>query len=90
MSKNISDQIVEMLVEVGVKRVYAVIGDSRNLVNDSIRRRWQTPMDTCKARGSWGLCHFHGSGVKWYWSIHPVNNSLDSSINFYLKTLNLT
>jgi pyruvate dehydrogenase (quinone) len=38
MSKKISDQIVEMLVEAGVKRVYAVTGDSLNPVNDAVRR----------------------------------------------------
>ncbi|PQB06989.1 pyruvate oxidase [Polaribacter filamentus] len=38
MSKNISDQIVEMLVEAGVKRIYAITGDSLNPVNDAVRR----------------------------------------------------
>ena len=38
MSKNIADQIVEMLVEAGVKRFYAVTGDSLNQLNDAIRR----------------------------------------------------
>lgn len=38
MSKNISDHIVEMLVEAGVKRIYAVTGDSLNPVNDAVRR----------------------------------------------------
>ena len=38
MSKNISDHLVEMLVEAGVKRVYGVTGDSLNPVNDAIRR----------------------------------------------------
>lgn len=38
MSKNVSDRIVEMLVEAGVKRVYAVTGDSLNPINDAIRR----------------------------------------------------
>jgi pyruvate dehydrogenase (quinone) len=38
MSKNISDYLVEMLVEAGVKRVYGVTGDSLNPVNDAIRR----------------------------------------------------
>lgn len=38
MSKNVSDQIVAMLVEAGVKRVYAVTGDSLNPVNDAVRR----------------------------------------------------
>ncbi|MBE0649663.1 MAG: ubiquinone-dependent pyruvate dehydrogenase [Bacteroidales bacterium] len=38
MSKNVSDRIVEMLVEAGVKRIYAVTGDSLNPVNDAVRR----------------------------------------------------
>jgi pyruvate dehydrogenase (quinone) len=38
MSKNVSDQIIEMLVEAGVKRIYAVTGDSLNPINDAIRR----------------------------------------------------
>jgi pyruvate dehydrogenase (quinone) len=38
MSKNVSDHLVEMLVEAGVKRVYAVTGDSLNPVNDAVRR----------------------------------------------------
>ncbi len=38
MFKNVSDHLVEMLVEVGVKRIYAVTGDSLNPVNDAVRR----------------------------------------------------
>lgn len=38
MSKNVSEQLVEMLVEAGVKRIYAVTGDSLNPVNEAIRR----------------------------------------------------
>ena len=38
MSKIVADQLVEMLVEAGVKRVYAVTGDSLNHFNDAIRR----------------------------------------------------
>lgn len=38
MSKNVSDHLVEMLVEAGVKRIYAITGDSLNPVNDAIRR----------------------------------------------------
>lgn len=38
MSKNISDRLVEMLYAAGVKRIYAVTGDSLNPVNDSVRR----------------------------------------------------
>lgn len=38
MSKNISDQLVETLVEAGIQRVYAVTGDSLNHVNEAIHR----------------------------------------------------
>lgn len=38
MSKNVADQLVEMLVEAGIKRIYAVTGDSLNHVNDAVRR----------------------------------------------------
>lgn len=38
MSKNISDYLVETLVNAGVKRIYAVTGDSLNPVNDAVRR----------------------------------------------------
>ncbi|PUZ27567.1 pyruvate dehydrogenase (quinone) [Chitinophaga costaii] len=38
MSKNVADQLVEMLVESGVKRIYAVTGDSLNEMNDAVRR----------------------------------------------------
>jgi pyruvate dehydrogenase (quinone) len=38
MAKNVADQLVEMLVKVGIKRIYAVTGDSLNEVNDAVRR----------------------------------------------------
>jgi pyruvate dehydrogenase (quinone) len=38
MSKNVSDQLVETLVSCGVKRIYAVTGDSLNHVNEAIQR----------------------------------------------------
>ncbi|MBI1221043.1 MAG: ubiquinone-dependent pyruvate dehydrogenase [Bacteroidetes bacterium] len=38
MSKNVSDHLVEMLVQVGVKRIYAITGDSLNPVNDAVKR----------------------------------------------------
>lgn len=41
MSKTVADQLVEMLIEAGVKRVYAITGDSLNPVNDAIRRNGQ-------------------------------------------------
>jgi len=38
MAKNVADVLVSMLVKVGVKRVYAVTGDSLNPINDAVRR----------------------------------------------------
>lgn len=38
MAKNVSDQLVEMLVNAGIKRIYAVTGDSLNEVNNAVRR----------------------------------------------------
>ncbi|MGM5629712.1 thiamine pyrophosphate-dependent enzyme [Apibacter raozihei] len=38
MAKKVADQLVEMLVEAGVKRVYAVTGDSLNEFNAAIKR----------------------------------------------------
>ncbi len=38
MSKNISDQLVEILVDAGIQRIYAVAGDSLNRVNAAVHR----------------------------------------------------
>jgi len=38
MSKNVSDQLVEILVEAGVQRIYAITGDSLNHVNAAVHR----------------------------------------------------
>ena len=38
MERNISEQIVDMLVDAGIKRIYAVTGDSLNHLNDAVRR----------------------------------------------------
>ena len=38
MAKSVADQLVEMLVNAGIKRVYAVTGDSLNNINDAVRR----------------------------------------------------
>lgn len=38
MSKTVADQLVTMLVDAGIKRIYAVTGDSLNEVNDAVRR----------------------------------------------------
>jgi len=37
MAKTVSDQMVAMLAEAGVKRIYAVTGDSLNNVNNAVR-----------------------------------------------------
>ncbi|WP_447640560.1 MULTISPECIES: thiamine pyrophosphate-dependent enzyme [Chitinophagaceae] len=41
MAKKVADQLVETLVEAGIKRIYAVTGDSLNYVNDAVRRNGQ-------------------------------------------------
>lgn len=38
MAKNIADQLVDTLEKVGVKRIYAVTGDSLNEVNEAVRK----------------------------------------------------
>ncbi|MES2108050.1 MAG: thiamine pyrophosphate-binding protein, partial [Bacteroidota bacterium] len=38
MAKSVADQLVEMLVNAGIKRIYAVTGDCLNNVNDAVRR----------------------------------------------------
>lgn len=38
MSKTVADQLVSMLAGAGIKRIYAVTGDSLNEVNDAVRR----------------------------------------------------
>src|SRR3569833_3547074 len=38
MAKSVSELLIEMLAEAGVKRIYAVTGDSLNEVNDAVRR----------------------------------------------------
>lgn len=38
MAKNVAEQLVEMLTTAGVKRIYAVTGDSLNEINDAVRR----------------------------------------------------
>jgi len=38
MRKNVSDELVETLVEAGIQRIYAVTGDSLNHVNEAVQR----------------------------------------------------
>ncbi len=41
MGKKVADQIVQMLLDNNVKRIYAVTGDSLNELNDAVRRNGQ-------------------------------------------------
>lgn len=38
MSKTLAEQMVDMIAEAGIRRIYGVTGDSLNLLNDAIRR----------------------------------------------------
>jgi pyruvate dehydrogenase (quinone) len=38
MSKKVAEQLVGMLVQAGIKRIYAVTGDSLNELNDAVRK----------------------------------------------------
>jgi pyruvate dehydrogenase (quinone) len=38
MSKKVAEQLVEMLIQSGIKRIYAITGDSLNELNDAVRR----------------------------------------------------
>ena len=37
--KKVADQLVDMLLAAGIKRIYAITGDSLNELNDAVRRR---------------------------------------------------
>ena len=39
MAKNVAEQLVDTLEKAGVKRIYAVTGDSLNEVNEAVRKR---------------------------------------------------
>ena len=39
MLRTIADQIAEILVAAGVKRIYGIVGDSLNGLTDSLRRQ---------------------------------------------------
>jgi pyruvate dehydrogenase (quinone) len=38
MSKKVADQLVEMMLQAGIRRVYGITGDSLNELNDAVRR----------------------------------------------------
>jgi pyruvate dehydrogenase (quinone) len=46
MTHRVADELVSRLVEAGVKRIYAIVGDSLNPVTDAVRRngmlQWAT------------------------------------------------
>ncbi|MDB5150153.1 MAG: ubiquinone-dependent pyruvate dehydrogenase [Mucilaginibacter sp.] len=39
MSAKVADQLVEMMLNAGIKRIYAITGDSLNELNDAVRKR---------------------------------------------------
>ncbi|MDB5136001.1 MAG: pyruvate oxidase [Mucilaginibacter sp.] len=39
MARKVAEQLVEMLVNAGIKRVYSVTGDSLNQFNDAVRKK---------------------------------------------------
>ena len=45
MAKKVADQLVDTLEKAGVRRIYAVTGDSLNEVNEAVRKngrlRWR-------------------------------------------------
>ena len=38
MAKKVAEQLVDTLIEAGVRRIYAVTGDSMNEVNEAVRQ----------------------------------------------------
>src|SRR4030081_3476100 len=38
MARTVADQLVNALVQAGVKRIYGIVGDSLNPISDAIRR----------------------------------------------------
>lgn len=38
MAKKVAEQLVDTLIEAGVRRIYAVTGDSLNEVNEAVRQ----------------------------------------------------
>lgn len=39
MAQKVAEQVIDVLVDTGVKRIYAVTGDSLNEINDAVRRK---------------------------------------------------
>ncbi|MEP6951683.1 MAG: hypothetical protein ABI863_20490 [Ginsengibacter sp.] len=48
MPKKVADQLVEMMLQAGIKRIYSIIGDSLNELNDAVRRSPGPAVDTCQ------------------------------------------
>ena len=47
MAKKVADQLVDTLEKAGVRRIYAVTGDSLNEVNEAVRKKRQIAVDSC-------------------------------------------
>lgn len=41
MAKKVAEQLVDTLIEAGVRRIFAVTGDSLNEVNEAVSKRRQ-------------------------------------------------
>src|ERR1700748_3337404 len=87
MAKNVADQLVEMLVNTGIKRIYAVTGDSLNEVNDAVRRegtiQWihvrheEVGAFAARAEAQWGgLAWCAGSSGPGH--VHLINGLYDA------------
>lgn len=47
MAKKVADQLVDTLEKAGVRRIYAVTGDSLNEVNEADSEKRQIAVDSC-------------------------------------------
>lgn len=47
MAKNVAEQLVDTLEKAGVKRIYAVTGDSLNEVNEAVRKNGKSNGSMC-------------------------------------------
>ena len=88
MSKKVADQLVDTLISAGVKRMYAITGDSLNEVNNAVRtnvklqwihvRHEETGAYAAGAEaqltGNIACC----SGSSGTWHIHLVNGLYDA------------
>lgn len=61
MAKKVADQLVDTLEKAGVRRIYAVTGDSLNEVNEAVRKT-QIAVDSCPCHEETGAYACCGGG----------------------------